>query len=128
MQIAGMEQDQIEALQKIERERGYLMPNWNIQQLFHIPTVKEKWGIPDKEDLLFVHHQRIEKEIARLELTKAVDFGSEGFEVMAWTHSFDWAIFNIGNKIIWEYSGPKSKKMPGRLQAILDGKDSSEND
>ena len=59
MQIAGMELGQIEDLHARERERGYCIPNWNIQELFRLAPIRTHWCIPEEGSAQEGHAQRV---------------------------------------------------------------------
>lgn len=80
MQIAGMEILQINDLHDRERKCGYCLPNWNIQSLFHLPSVRDRWMIPDDAGAQAEHAQRIRTRllsdrIARGDSYEAVEKG-----------------------------------------------------
>ena len=115
MQIARLEMDQINHLHEIEKKRGYLLPNWNIQDLFHIPTLKESCGLPDEHETLSKHNRRIESDIKRSGIIAENIKGET--ELHAW-HLYDLAVYNSKDNILWEYSG-KSRRLADSLAIIL---------
>lgn len=63
MQIAGMSLQQIDDLHAIERERGYCLPNWNIQEVFHLTPIRTHWCIPDDGALQEIHAARVRQNL-----------------------------------------------------------------
>ena len=63
MQIAGMELGQIEDLHARERERGYCIPNWNIQELFRLAPIRTHWCIPEDGAMQDAHAQRVRQAL-----------------------------------------------------------------
>lgn len=72
MQIAGMEITQINDLHDIERKRGYCLPNWNIQTIFHLPTIKDRWMVP--EDGMVAHAQRLRGDLLSQQIARDDSF------------------------------------------------------
>jgi hypothetical protein len=105
LQISIMSKDQIESLHSMENSIGYLLPNWNIQQLYSLPTIKESYQIPEKEEVFNIHGSRIESELKNkgliaVETSDATQLNSD----VSWTNSFDWNVHNKKSEIIWEFS------------------------
>lgn len=106
MQVSYLTQEQLEKLQTREKIRGYLIPNWNIQSVFGIPSIKERYGIPDNNENQIQHNNRIDKELQAKGFLKTGEFYEDGLD---WNHAFDWAVFKRAHEIVWDYSGGKSK-------------------
>jgi hypothetical protein len=70
MQIAGMDIGPINDLHDRERERGYCLPNWNVQMLFHLPTIRERWCIPDDEAAQSAHANRVRGQLLSLKIAR----------------------------------------------------------
>ena len=108
IQVSVMENDQLESVHRLELNKGYLIPNWNIQYLFQLPTVKEKYFIlEDDNEAHFKYGARIEKEL------KEKGFLGTGifYELdIDWIHSFDWNVYNGKNQLLWEYQGSHGEK------------------
>src|SRR3990167_7485827 len=100
MQISILNEDQIKRLHDLETICGFAIPNWNIQEIFNISTIKETHDIPFDEELLRLHLERIQKEIR---LTKLLPENGYG---LAWVHALDSEIAESGFKITWPYAGP----------------------
>ena len=117
IQISTMEPWQLEQLHTKENKIGYYLPNWNIQKLLHLKSIKETYGIPD--DDLFAHSDysnRIEGEID----TAGFLSMTEGAETsLEWLHAYDWAVINNKEKINWEYSKGKKGGLLQRLSKAI---------
>jgi hypothetical protein len=107
MQISTMELDQIEKLHEIENLRGYLIPNCNIQDLFNLPTIKDRYNIPDDDLAQAGHNKRIDAEINRLELRKT----DPAADSLDYWHKFDFNVHNLKHSMIWDYAGGGRKNV-----------------
>jgi len=108
IQISYMEKEAIQRLQDIENERKYIIPNWNIQKFLMIPSIKERYQIPEDNEAQAIHSSRIEKELLQKEITKTGFYYESDVE---WVHAFDWSVFRNAHKIVWDYVGQvKSKR------------------
>ncbi len=108
MQVAAMSGVQIADLHERELALGYLIPNWNIQTLFKLPLLKDRWSIPENAEALAAHAGRIENEIDRAGLTKVDAVEQPGIDAptnLLWTHAFDWTVNHRSGDVTWEYSG-----------------------
>lgn len=99
IQIAALERDQLDTLHTIEKRCGHILPNWNIQEIFHLPNLKDKWKIPDDEISQKNHNDRIEMEIASKRLFFTPE---EPQDKVDFWHSFDWNVTSRRNEIVWE--------------------------
>lgn len=113
MQIALLEKKQLEDLHRLETRSRYAIPNWNIQSLFYLPTIKEKCGIPNDDEAQARHSERIEKELFEKNFLRRDE--RHGCDVESY-HEFDWIVFNRRNEIVWDYSGPQARS--GMLKAL----------
>ena len=117
MQISTMEQWQIEQLHERENRIGYYIPNWNIQNLFHLHSIKDNYGVPE-DDLgqQADYNNRIDSEIDRIGARKM----TEGAEThLEWLHAFDWAILNSKELLDWYHSKGKSGGLLQRLTKAM---------
>ena len=107
IQVAMLNENQLTELQRRENERGYLIPNWNIQTLFGLKTIKENANLnDDDQEGLFRYLARIQSEIEQMGL-KGSKFDENTF-YFDWCHKFDWNVMNSKENIIWEHSSPRS--------------------
>ena len=113
MQISTMEKWQIEQLHELEAKRGYILPNWNIQALFHMDTVKDIYGLRD-DDLegQAAYNDNIDKEIERVGIKQMIEGAETGNE---WFHAFDWAVLAKRAEISWDYAQNKKGGILSRL-------------
>lgn len=107
IQISYMEKEAIQKLQEIENEKKYIIPNWNIQSIFMIPSIKERYKIPEENDAQAIHSTRIEKELLQKEIVKTGFFYESDVD---WMHAFDWSVFKNAHKIVWDYVGQVKNK------------------
>lgn len=107
MQMSYLTMNEIERIHEVEKRCGYCLPNWNVQKILCIPSIKEKYGIPDEDDGAQERHtKRIRNEIYKLlseEGTSVTQLSPED------THGFDWIIHDKGPEMIWEYVGRNTK-------------------
>ena len=103
MQISLLQELELNLLHSCELKHGYLLPNENIQELLHLPTIKEKYGIPkDNDEAQREHQERIEKELK----TNKLIYPREKYDsLLEWQHAMDWGILKNKSKIIWEFFG-----------------------
>lgn len=111
MQMSYLIPDEIQRVHALETKRGYLIPNWNIQQILNAPSIKEKYRLSDES--LPSHAIRIENEL-RFKFKPQFDGTDESS--IEWIHALDWAISKKGSLIIWEYSGQNQNRGPLRSQ------------
>ena len=89
LQIMEMSQDQMERLHGLEVVTNYVIPNWNIQALFNLSTIKEFVSLSEDTESQVAYMIKItnmlkEKNFIKFEEEVSVDGGN--VEV---THSFD---------------------------------------
>jgi len=113
MMVSMLEADQLKKVQLREKVWRHLIANWNIQELFGLPSIRERYGIPDEPEAQISHNQRIEFEIERLNLRNTEPYD----ERLDWFHMFDWNIFHSKGNIVWSYSGPKGR---GNIKHLLE--------
>ena len=101
MMISILDQEQIDKLHEVEKAKGYLIPNWNIQKIFSLPEIKDRYSIPDDSEIQIGHNKRIELELERLTLRATDPYN----EKMEWWHMFDWNVFHAKDQIMWDYQG-----------------------
>lgn len=109
MQISCLEKDQIERLHSTEKRLGYILQNWNIQRIFGIGTIKDKYNLPSDNELLSAHNDRVEAELKSKFVLEDLDFRAS----VEWFHGFDWHIQNRLGEIIFDYSGPVLSRRRG---------------
>ena len=106
MLIPMLGEENIKLLHENEKKRGIWFLPFNICGLFHLSTIKERYGIPDDGESQANHIQRIEGEIERLDLRTTGPY----VDRLDWMHFFDWNVHNRQNEMIWDYSGNQSRK------------------
>lgn len=114
IQISVLDQDKVDRLHEREKSCGFLIANYNIQDLFHLLTLRERYNLPVENELLAQHSQRIEQELKSKGFLKTGDYLENSLE---WTHAFDKNVVSRGFEIIWDYSGPR-KNGRGLLQRL----------
>jgi len=109
MQISCMDKIQINELHEIESKRLHCLPNWNIQTLFGLGSLKDLLGIPYDETAQAVHSQRLDNEITKAGYTK-IEMSEETMilDSYKWTHAFDLVVHRNHMDINFNYSGPKN--------------------
>ena len=116
MQVACLEEDQLERLHKLENRVNYCIPNWNIQTLFNIPSIKDEHEITNDPHLQEKHTMRIKKALMALDLIGEYDIAPSlelGLEPI---HDMDKNILSNKAKVIWEYSPSAGGKLSGKLK------------
>lgn len=80
MQIACLDRFQLERLHEAEKRRGYCFQNADIQTVFHLPTIKEFWCLPDDEAGQQAHAGRIKTLLLgeKVALSESFDGVDEG--------------------------------------------------
>ena len=63
MQIASLEHWQINDLHGMEERKGRLYQNCEIQSVFGMPTLKDRWSIPEDNNLQAAHAARIRSQL-----------------------------------------------------------------
>lgn len=102
MQVSYLTEPQLRALQEREKMRGYAIPNWNIQDLFHIDSIKDKYGIPNDDEAQLKHQTRVEKEMWDHKMFMVEDRESTELEYI---HQLDWNVFHKKDLVNWDYQG-----------------------
>ncbi len=113
MMVSMLEEPQLINLQDIEKAKGYLIPNWNIQTMYGLSSIKDRYGIPDDSIEQNSHNKRIMDEIDRLHLKSIDELFPEGLD---WIHAFDWNIMAAKNKIVWDFVGAGKR---GNIKDLL---------
>lgn len=114
MQVSYLTREQLEKVHDREKIRGYLIPNWNIQEVLALQTIKEKYYIPEDNELLIRHNARIEAELKSKGFLKFDEYKESDLD---WMHTFDWNVFNRSGEIMWEFAG-SSKSKSGILNRL----------
>ena len=115
IQISCLTQDQLDRLHERERLCKFLIPNWNIQDLFNLGTLKDKYNHPSEYELLLQHGARIEKELKDKGFLKV---GSYHEDSMDWMHAVDKKVVERAFEIMWDYSGPSNRRGKGFMKAL----------
>jgi len=110
MQIAQMSQEEIERLHLTENKRGYYIPNWNIQEMLGLPAIKDRFHIPENEQALQQHAERIRARIKELGLLNIEGDGLVCSTNTDKTHVFDNLIFKHRDRIDFDYQGSRGSK------------------
>lgn len=110
-QIAQLEPWELDSLHIVEKERGYCIPNWNIQELFKKSSLNEALGVP--ESSWASHNKRIKEE-----LEKKVEMSYLNELRVNEVHHFDNEVTAVKGTIIWDYTG---KSRLGALKKKLMG-------
>lgn len=105
-QISCMEFDQVERLHEREKTCGFIIPNWNIQELFGVPSARTVYNLPVENELLAINNVRLEKELKDKGFLKVGMFD----ESLSWYHAFDKKVCEKKDQIIWEYAGPRKDR------------------
>lgn len=121
LQVSMLEKSQLESLHRIESLRGYLLPNWNIQELFSTPTIKEMYQLPEKEEVFNIHGLRIENELKTKGFLNVdtSDASQDNTDVL-WMHSFDWNVLNNKSRIVWDFSSYGRGKLTDQIKSRAD--------
>lgn len=119
-EIQGIPAEEIiKKLHRRERILNYTIPNWNIQEILRIRTIKEHHGIPEDDlEAQETHQVRIERELinAGMRLTRHEDCDS-----VENIHSLDWMVFKNRDRVDWNYAGSAGKR-GGILKRLEGGK------
>lgn len=116
MQVSMLEQDQLERIHLIENAAHFILPNWNIQSLFDLPEIKDRYDIPEADDQQINHHRRIEKELTDKKLIQTGKFYEDKIEM---THAQDWNVWNAKDQILWDYAGSRKTNLKEMLRGSL---------
>lgn len=115
IQISCLTVDQVERLHKRENERGHLIANYNIQEIFKLSPLKDIYGVPFDDESQIKHHTRIEKEM----FDQKMFITEEKYEnSLDWVHSFDFNVVHNKGAINWSYVGGR---MRSNLSSQLEG-------
>lgn len=116
MQVSYLEKEQLEKVQAREDIRHYIIPNLNIQEVFGIPTIREKYNLPIEDELLSRHYLRIESELKKKGFLKTPN--NEALDYVEWIHVIDWNVFYRGSEIIWDFTHGPGKSSKGILARL----------
>jgi len=119
LQVSMLTHNQLEELQSREKLQGSYLPNWNVQRLFHLGTIKDKYNIP-KEDLgaQADYSERIEEMIKSMGLLSGDGGGFIGSGDLEIIHAFDWRIFNNLNLLNFDAEPSSQSVRRRRLKDI----------
>lgn len=104
IQISALNPYQLERLHELENKTNYLLPNWNIQEIFGLDSVKYTYNV--NTDTCQDYCREIEKQIRGIGLEKQVEFEDTWFN---YCHAFDWAVMNSRDRIEWKKQGKSGK-------------------
>ena len=109
--IMGQTPEEIlKKLHKRERLLNLIIPNWNIQDILHLGTIKEDHGIPEDDlEAQELHQKRVERDL----IHQGIDFArhtKDNWDFIDDMHCLDWIVFKGVDKIDWQYMGSKGKK------------------
>jgi hypothetical protein len=119
MQIATMEMGQVDRIHEAEIAVGRCFFPHEIQTILGLPEIKERFGLPDTDDGLSAHRNRIEGELKRIGIDQKVPF-ADALTIES-VHALDAEIILNKDQIVWEYSGGSRKKSNvfSRLSSFL---------
>lgn len=121
VQIAALDPTMLEDLHEKEKIHGMCMMNWEIQERFGLPKLKEHWGIP-ADDLTgqAAYMSRVKEKIRQLKLwkTEAEGFPSEG-DLEA-THAYDWTILNRAQEVDFYYERRTKSRLREQVEKLAD--------
>ena len=126
MDIIRLTHFRLEDLHRRERDRDYLFPTWNIQQLYRLPSLKDQYGIPSDRNTLSNHFKQVEiylKEKGMFQNDSGQEFYFRNVDSV---HDFDWKIWfkrmemDFSHKDQTKKSNPLKKKVRNLLQ-VVDG-------
>lgn len=115
IQVSAMDQDQVNRLHEREKLCGFLLPNWNIQELFHLSRLRDKYNLPVESELITAHNGRIERELKEKGFLKTGNYLEGSLD---WTHAFDKNVVSRAYEIIWDYAGPQNRRGGGLLKRL----------
>lgn len=113
IQISALDAYQLGRLHEIEQKTNYLIPNWNIQEIFKLDDLKYSYNV--NTDSCSEYCRIIEKQLREKGIDKMVE-PSDGW--LNYCHALDWAIINNKNEITWE-NRSKNGKFKGLLQKLI---------
>ena len=122
MQIVLLPENEVHDLHERENKLGHLIPNWNIQEIYHLSTIKAAHHIPDDENAQRKHSDRIEGEIRAQKLLNTEN-NDQSLSSPERCHSFDWAVRH--SSIQWTYAGGRGGR---NLKDQTDKGDDEENE
>lgn len=115
IQISALNPYQLERLHELETKTNYLLPNWNIQEIFGLDSLKYTYNVGT--DTCADYCREIEQQLKEKGIDKMAE-PSDGW--LAYSHALDWAIFNNKEIINWDKRG-KSGKGNGLWQRLKNG-------
>lgn len=102
MQMAYLDEKQVERIHVVENRCTHPLANFNIQSILKIPTIKERWGIPTEKEPQALHADRIRMELVSKGFQKSESDGRlEALDLDA-IHALDWTVLARGSEIIWD--------------------------
>jgi len=121
MQVAMLTREQIETVHHKERQLGYCLSNWNIQNLTGADPVSKYWGVGSELSAIQRHNDRIRKRIFELKIFSEIPRGGhvEALDV-ATTHLFDNIIRLRAEEIDFAFEKPTRPKRTKSLLAELE--------
>lgn len=111
IQVSNLNIYQLQRLHEIESKTKYLLPNWNIQEIFGLSDLKHTYGINSDECQEYI--KGIERQLVSIGIEKMAEPG----EYLDYRHALDWAILNNKERINWETTS-KSAKSNGLFQRL----------
>lgn len=121
LQVAMLTESQLNDLHHAERNRGFCLPNWNIQEILKLESIKDHYSIPvDDDNAQMQHNRRVKAQIDEKKLwaTGHSEYISE-LNLDA-THSFDWAVWRRRGELDFVYQGGNSPSGGGRGRRLKD--------
>lgn len=122
LQILTMSDDQLERIHRLEEVTHYILPNWNIQEIMGLSSIKEYFNFPyDVEDLakqmVKVQDFILSKDLVPHEQLGFVETGN-----VSYTHDYDRKIIERRND--FDFSSMENA-VKSRLRLIMEGKKKS---
>jgi len=123
--IAGLNPTEVlERLHKREIKLKHLIPNYNIQEILHIKSIKYLHEIPDDDlEAQERHQKRVEGDLiaAGIKFDRNI---KDDMDYIDDIHSLDWHVFKNHDKINWKFQGGSSGKKSGILSRLKKEEDS----
>lgn len=103
LDVVRLTLDQLQRLQALEEQKGYVIPSWNLRNIFSLPSLKDFYKIPDKPESLEKYKEKIKLMLKEKNLLLVEGDDSVFTNAITAMHSFDWGIWHKKHELEFHY-------------------------
>lgn len=116
IEVVRLSNEQLMQLQMKERNLKRVLYPFEIQECFKLPTLKETWEIPNDDQAMTSHNNKLRKELKGLGFAPIYDFVSSDVDLI---HEYDMKIKNSTIDFLYSRTSKRVRDSVEDLMVIL---------